>query len=110
MLALPPASLLANNRKGDKLRNQARTEEVKGNLDHALQLAEQAWRTDPSDPGYQLEVRRVRFETGDMHVKNGQKLRDAGKIAEALAEFEKAYAIDPASDIATEEIKRTQAR
>lgn len=108
-LALPPVSLLASTRKGDKLWNEARLEESKGNLDHALQLAEQAFELDPSDIGYQLEVRRVRFEAGEMHVKNGQKLRNAGKLSEALAEFEKAYGIDPASDIAMEEIKRTRA-
>ncbi len=108
-LVMPPASLLAGNRKGDKLWNEARLEESKGNLDHALQLAEQAFELDPSDIGYQLEVRRVRFEAGGMHVKNGQKLRNAGKLSEALAEFEKAYGIDPASDIAAEEIKRTRA-
>lgn len=109
VLAMPPASLLASNRKGDKLWNEARAEEAKGNLDHALQLAEKAYELDPSDIGYQLEVRRVRFEAGDMHVKNGRKLRNAGKLSEGLAEFEKAYAIDPASDIAMEEIKRTRA-
>ena len=109
ILFLPPVSLLAANRKGDKLWNEARVEEGKGNLDHALQLAEQALETDPADTGYLLEVRRVRFEAGEMHVKNGQKLRNAGKISEALAEFEKAYGIDPASDIAMEEIKRTRA-
>jgi general secretion pathway protein D len=109
MLAMPPVSLLANNRKGDKLWNEARVEESKGNLDHALQLAEQALEQDPSDTGYQLEVRRVRFEAGAMHIKSGQKLRNEGKLSEALAEFEKAYGIDPASDIATQEIKRTRA-
>ena len=109
ILFLPPVSLLAANRKGDKLWNEARVEEGKGNLDHALQLAEQALETDPADTGYLLEVRRVRFEAGEMHVKNGQKLRNAGKLSESLAEFEKAYGIDPASDIAMEEIKRTRA-
>jgi general secretion pathway protein D len=109
VLFMPPVSLLANNRKGDKLWNEARQEEAKGNLDHALQLAEQAYELDPSDIGYQLEVRRVRFEAGELHVKNGQKLRNAGKLSEALAEFEKAYGIDPASDIAMEEIRRTRA-
>ena len=44
-----------------------------------------------------------------MHVKNGQKLRNEGKLSEALAEFEKAYGIDPASDIAMQEVKRTRA-
>ncbi len=109
ILVLPPVSLVASNRKGDKLWNEARAEESKGNLDHALQLAEQAFELDASDVGYQLELRRVRLEAGEMHVKNGQKLRNAGKISEALAEFEKAYGIDPASDIAMEEIKRTRA-
>src|SRR6202451_380643 len=109
LLSIPPVTLLAANRKGDKLLNDARQEEAKGNLDHALQLAGQALELDPSDPGYQLEVRRVRFEAGEMHVKNGQKLRNEGKLSEALAEFEKAYGIDPASDIAMEEIRRTRA-
>ena len=63
-LILPPAPLAGKTRKGDKLRNEARNEELKGNFDHALELAEQAMATDPSDPSYVLEVRRVRFEAG----------------------------------------------
>ena len=108
LLILPPAPLAAKTRKGDKLRNDSRAEELKGNLDHALELAEQAMATDPSDPSYVLLVRRVRFEDGLSHVKAGQKLRAAGKTDEALAEFEKAYGIDPSSDIAEQEIRRTK--
>ena len=108
LLAMPSIPLWAANRRGDKLFNDARQEEAKGNLDHALQLASQALEQDPSDPGYQLEIRRVRFEAGDMHVHNGQKLRNEGKLAEALAEFEKAYGTDPASDIAMQELRRTR--
>src|SRR5579862_6481907 len=108
LLATPSIPLVAANRRGDKFLNDARQEEAKGNLDHALQLAAQALEQDPSDPGYQLEVRRVRFEAGEMHVKNGQKLRNEGKLGEALAEFEKAYGADPSSDIAMQEIRRTR--
>ncbi len=108
LLILPPAPLLAKNHKGDKLRNEARAEELKGNYDHALELAEEAVKEDPSDPAYLLEARRVRFEAGVAHVSNGHKLRDAGRLEDALAEFEKAYAIDPASDMAQQEIKRTR--
>jgi general secretion pathway protein D len=107
-LILPPAPLGAKTRKGDKLRNDARNEELKGNFDHALELAEQAMATDPSDPSYVLEVRRVRFEAGAAHVKNGQKLRSQGKLDEALAEFQKAFGIDPSSDISEQEIRRTK--
>ncbi|MEP6714574.1 MAG: secretin N-terminal domain-containing protein [Terriglobia bacterium] len=108
LLVLPPAPLSAKTRRGDRLRNEARAEELKGNLDHALELAEQAVSQDPGDPSYLLEVRRVRFEAGAAHVKNGQKIRAAGQLDQALAEFMKAYALDPASDIAIQEIKRTR--
>ena len=107
-LILPPAPLAGKTRKGDKLRNEARNEELKGNFDHALELAEQAMTTDPSDPSYVLEVRRVRFEAGAAHVKAGQKLRSDGKLDEALAEFQKALGIDPSSDISEQEIRRTK--
>jgi len=36
-----------------------------------------------------------------MHVGAGQKMRAAGEIDKALAEFQKAYAIDPSSDVAS---------
>jgi general secretion pathway protein D len=108
LLALPPVPAAAKTRKGDKIRAEARTEELKGNFDRALELAEQAYALDPGDPSYNLELRRVRFEAGAIHVKNGQKLRLAGKLDEALAEFEKAFGIDPASDIAAQEVRRTR--
>jgi general secretion pathway protein D len=108
LMLLPPAPVLANTRKGEKLRAEARAEEVKGNLDHALELAEQAMDQDPGDPSYRLEVTRIRFEDGAMHLKNGQKLRKEGKLEEALAEFQKAYGVDPSSDIAAQEIQATK--
>jgi general secretion pathway protein D len=108
LLILPPAPLGAKTRHGDKLRNDARAEEVRGNYDHALELAEEAVATDPSDPSYVLVLRRIRFEAGLAHVKVGRQLRSDGKTAEALAEFQKAFGIDPSSDIAEQEIRRTK--
>lgn len=108
LLLFPALPLSAKTRKGDKLRNEARAEELRGNFDHALELAEQASSEDPGDPSYGLELRRVRFEAAAAHVKTGQKLRSAGKLEEALAEFERAFGIDPASDIAAQEIRRTR--
>jgi len=108
LLVLPPAPVLAKTRKGDKLRNEARAAELKGDYDQALKFAKQAMQEDPSDPAYVLEVRRVTFEDGVMHVSHGHSLRDAGHLDEALAEFQKALDIDPASDLAAQEIKRTK--
>ncbi|MES1262592.1 MAG: hypothetical protein ABUS49_12730, partial [Acidobacteriota bacterium] len=52
LLAMPQAPLLAGTRKGDKLRTQARNEELAGKYDHALELSEQALALDPGDPSY----------------------------------------------------------
>jgi general secretion pathway protein D len=108
-LILPPMPAIAKTRKGDKLANDARTAEANGDYDKALELESEAVALDPSDPSYLLVLRRVRFEAGNMHIKNGRRLRDAGVLENALAEFEKAWAIDPSSDIALQEIRRTRA-
>ena len=108
LMVLPPAPLIAGTRKGDKLRNQARVEEVKGNLDRAFEMTSQAVAEDPGDPAYLLQLHRLRFELGVQHISKARKLRDAGKLTEAMAEFQKAYDVDPASDIAIQEVRRTQ--
>lgn len=108
LMILPPVPLLAGTKKGDKLRNQARIEELKGNMEHAYQLTQQAVAEDPGDPAYTLQLNRLRFELGSQDIGKAKKLRDAGKLAEALAEFQKAYDVDPSSDIAAQEIRTTK--
>lgn len=103
--ALP---LSARTRKGEKYRTQARAEESKGNFDKALGFAEQAIAEDATDPAYMLELRRLKFQSANFHTKAGQKLRSQGNLPEALSEFQKAYGIDPASDIAGQEVQRTR--
>ncbi len=103
----PP--LEARSRKGDKFYSEGRKAEDKKDYDEALKLYEQALSEDPADTGYQLAVDRVRFQAGQHHVEVGLKLRPQGKLTEALAEFEKAYALDPGSSIAEQEIRRTRA-
>lgn len=94
-------------RKGDKLLKDGQLAEVKRDFDTALELYEQALVTDPQDTGYLLAVRRVRFQAGQAHVDKGLKLREEGKLEEALAEFQRAFATDPSSSIAAVELKRT---
>ncbi len=107
-LLAPAMPLEAKNRKGDRLVTEARAAEVKQDWDKAMILSEQAFKTDPSDPAYALEFRRVRFEAAAYHLTHGQEIRAKGQLAEALAEFEKAYEIDPASDISEQEVRRTR--
>lgn len=97
----------AGNKKADKLQAQGREAEVRGDHDKALDFYERALALDPSDTGYLLSVRRARFTAAQSHVDRGQKLRKEGKLEEALAEFQRAFSIDPASSIAEQEMRRT---
>ncbi|MBS1826380.1 MAG: hypothetical protein JST93_13750 [Acidobacteria bacterium] len=105
LLLAPDAG--AWGRKGDKLYKDGRLAETKKDWEKALDLYEQAMLDDPFHIAYQMAARRVRFQASQARVDKGQKLREQGKLDEALAEFQKAYSIDPSSTIADQEIKRT---
>ncbi|MGH9658940.1 MAG: hypothetical protein ACRD96_10385, partial [Bryobacteraceae bacterium] len=107
LIVPPPAP--GRTRKGDKLLSQGRTHELRKEYDKALELYEQALSEDPSDAAYTLSTNRVRFQAATSHVDRGQKLRNQGNLEEALAAFERGYAIDPALAIAEQEIRRTRA-
>jgi len=74
----------------------------------AYNYYEQAYRLKPKELSYRTAMSRMRFEAGAQLVHHGQRLRDHGNLEEALAEFQKAAATDPSSEIAQQEIRRTQ--
>lgn len=102
LLALP-----ADAAKGGGQFKEGRKAEAAGDYDKALEHYEKARSEDNRNPQYTVAVRRTRFLASMAHVDRGHKLRDQDKVEEALAEFRKALAIDPASSIADAEIKRT---
>jgi len=106
-LALLPDSLAARTRKGDKLLAEGRKAEVRKDWEKALEFYEGALAEDPADAGYQLAVRRVRFQAAQDRVNRGQKRRAEGKLEEALVEFQHAFALDPSSAIARQELQLT---
>jgi general secretion pathway protein D len=97
----------AKTRKSERSWALGRQAEQRKDYDKALDYYEQALGEDPGDAAYQIGVRRVRFQAGQAHIDLGQKLRKEGKLDEALAEFEKSYALDPSSSIAEQELRRT---
>jgi len=101
-------ALVARTRKGDKLLVQSHAAEVRKDWDKAISLAEQALSEDPAEISYQLVASRLRFYAGQFHIEQGLRLREQGKLAEALVEFQKGYGINPASTMAPEEIERTR--
>ena len=93
--------------KGKKYFQEGRKAEQRNDFDTALVLYERAVHEKPGDVQYLLAARRLRFLAAMTHVDRGHKLRDSGKLAEALKEFERAFAIDPSSTIADQELRHT---
>jgi len=87
--------------------NQAKRAEAIQDYDTALVHYERALRADPTNTEYRMKAMRLRFEAGQHHVELGQQLRQAGDLQMALAEFQKALMIDPASAIARQETQNT---
>jgi general secretion pathway protein D len=96
----------ADNAKS--LYNKGKDAEARQNYEAAFDFYKQAYELKPRDLGYRTSYERTRFLAGASHVHRGQLLRDAGKLQEALAEFQKAGEIDSSSFIAQQEIRRTQ--
>jgi general secretion pathway protein D len=108
VLLAPSLPLAARTRKGDKFLAEGRAREELKQWDVALQNYEKALAEDPAELTYQTAAQKARFEAAAMHVTNGVKIRQQGQLGEALLEFQKAFAIYPASTIAEQELVRTQ--
>lgn len=93
--------------KGSADLKQGQAAELEKDFDTALIHYERALKADPRNTEYQLRAHRMRFEAAQMHVDRGHKLRDQGLLEPAAAEFEKAFAIDPSSFVAEQELRRT---
>jgi len=102
-----PVSALADQAK--KLYEQGKIAEARENYEAAYDLYGKAFQLKPTEIRYKSAVYRTRFLAGASYVHRGQKLRDEGKLEDALVLFEKAYLVDPASDIAQQEIRKTKA-
>ena len=82
--------------------------EARQNYEQAYDLYKQAYDLKPGDLSYRAAYERLRFLAGASHVHRGQLLRGAGQLDAALAEFQKAVDIDPASSIAQQELRQTK--
>ncbi|MGH9600815.1 MAG: type II and III secretion system protein, partial [Terriglobales bacterium] len=111
LLALVVALLLAIPASADKAKslfNQGKDAEARQNYEAAYDAYRQAYELKPKEVRYRLSMQRARFLAAATIVNKGQLLRESGKLAEALAEFERAAAMDPSNFMAQQEIRRTR--
>jgi len=104
----PMLPLEAKTHKGDRYLAEGRRHEDKREWDAAVESYEAALSTDPGEMVYQMAATKARFQASAMHQTQGTKLREQGQLGEALLEFQKAFALNPASSVSEQEIIRTQ--
>jgi len=93
--------------KGNTEFNQGNKAETIQDFDAALTFYQKAAKADPYNASYRIKLNQIRFEAGELHVKQGLVLRKKGDLTGAAAEFQRAQAIDPGSSIAEQELRKT---
>ncbi|MGA2718751.1 MAG: cohesin domain-containing protein [Candidatus Acidiferrales bacterium] len=99
--------LLAGCPKDNQDFQEGRKAEAVQDYDTALVHYEKALHAEPTNVEYKLSATKMRLEAGQFHVEAGEKALNKGDLQLALAEFEKAEAIDPSNAAADQEIKKT---
>ena len=94
--------------KASSLYSRGKDAEDRQNYEQAYDLYKQAYDLKPKDLRYRAAFERSKLYAAAAKVHRGQTLRDAGKLAEALAEFEAARQIDPSNFVAQQEAQRTR--
>jgi len=107
-LAVLTIALPAAADKAKDLYNKGKDAEARQNYEGAYEFYKQAYDLKPKELWYRTAFERTKFLSAASHVHRGHLLRDAGKLPEALAEFQRAVEIDPSSFVAQQEVKRTQ--
>jgi general secretion pathway protein D len=79
------------------------------NPDVALDFYEKQSKADPANAQYRSRTLQCRLEASQAHIQMGRSARTRGALQSALAEFQRALAIDPASSAASQEIQATLA-
>jgi len=90
------------------LLNKGIKAEARQDYEAAYEFYKEAYDKRPDDLKYRVPFERTRFLAAASKVRRGQKLREQGKLQEALELFAKAAEIDPSNDLAQQEIRRTQ--
>ena len=107
LLLVAVVTLPAAADKAKDAYNKGQDAEARQNYEAAYDFYKKAFDLKPKDLRYRAALERARFEAAASIVHRGQKLRDEGKLDEAVAEFQKAVQVDPSLFIAQQELKRT---
>ena len=108
LVVLPAAGAEKSKGNGKSLYQQGQKAEARQDYEEAYRCYKKLYDEHPERTEYRSAYERTKFLASASHVHKGQVLREAGKLSEALTEFQLAAMIDPSSVIAKQEIQHTQ--
>src|ERR1700749_3410892 len=82
--------------------------EAREDYEAAYHFFKAAYQQKPEELKYRVPYECTRMLASASKIRRAQKLREQNNLAEALTLFQQAIEIDPSSDIAAQEIRRTQ--
>jgi len=106
VLVLSCSVVIAESPKS--LLNKGVKAEARQDYEAAYEFYKQAYDKKPDDLKYRVPYERTRFLAAASKIRRGQKLRELGKLQEAMDLFSQAVVIDPSNDLAQQEVIRTQ--
>ncbi len=108
LLMLAVTALASTDKQAKALFQKGKDAEVRQDYITAYNYYHQAYQLKPSDLTYRASFEYVRFLAAASYVHQGEILVKAGKLQEALTDFEQGLAIDPSSFIAQQEANKTR--
>ena len=102
------SSIVAVGESVHSLFNKGVKAEARQDYEAAYDFYKAAYTKEPGNLKYRVPYERTRFLAASVKVRKGEKLRDQGKLQEALDLFQKAAEMDPSNELAAQEIRRTR--
>ena len=106
MASLP--AMASSDKAAKALYEQGKAAEAREDYITAYNDYHQAWELKPTDLRYRTAATYVRFLASAAYVHKGEILMNAGKLQEALTDFETALSIDPSSFIAQQQANKVR--
>jgi general secretion pathway protein D len=94
---------------GSRALQEARREEAREHWDLAVLAWEEAVALEPTLTELRVGLFRAKMKAAQVHYERGRIHRNSGQLDLALAELEQSVALDPTSDAAQMELKKTKA-
>src|SRR6185437_10661235 len=110
LLSMPAFAPLvhAKGKSAKALYKAGQAAEAKDDYLAAYEAYMAAYQKDPGNLYYKTSYQRLKFTAAAVHTHQGEKLRDQGDMSGAMTEFMRALEIDPANELAQQDIRQTK--